>query len=78
MKSSEGEEVELVDTISTSLARGQVEKWLLELEKEMKKSVHFMISEALKSYYQYPRHEWVLRWPGQSVMKFRICKKNTK
>lgn len=64
---SQGEEVELVDVISTAKARGQVEKWLLELEKDMKKSIHCKIKESFEDYAHQIRHHWVLKWPGQCV-----------
>lgn len=44
MMSSEGEEIILEDIIDTTAARGQVEKWLLELETDMKKSVKAQVN----------------------------------
>lgn len=72
MRSSEREEVTLVDIISTAKARGQVEKWLLELEIDMKKSVHLKISESFFSYRQMVRETWVLSWPGQCVQSISL------
>ncbi|XP_063529439.1 dynein axonemal heavy chain 7-like [Cydia strobilella] len=67
MRSSEGEIVELVMTINTVAARGQVEKWLLELEKSMKVSVHNAVALSYDDYLARARQEWVLVWPGQAV-----------
>lgn len=44
MMSSEEEIIILEDIIDTTAARGQVEKWLLELETDMKKSVKAQVS----------------------------------
>ncbi|OXU28216.1 hypothetical protein TSAR_011727, partial [Trichomalopsis sarcophagae] len=68
MRSAEGEVVGLCDVISTGAARGQVEKWLVELEADMRKSVRDKVSRAIFAYPQKPRTSWVLEWPGQTVL----------
>uniref|UniRef100_A0A8B9BTE2 Dynein axonemal heavy chain 12 n=1 Tax=Anser brachyrhynchus TaxID=132585 RepID=A0A8B9BTE2_9AVES len=63
MYSSEGECVELISKISTTEARGAVEKWLIQVEDIMLKSVHDVIA-----YLETERKSWVLEWPGQVVL----------
>lgn len=46
MYSSEGERVELIALISTSAARGAVEKWLIQVEDLMLRSIHDVIAAS--------------------------------
>ncbi|XP_053154302.1 dynein axonemal heavy chain 1 isoform X2 [Hemicordylus capensis] len=62
MYSAEGEEVKLYRSIYPT---GNVEDWLLEVEKIMKASVRDNIERAIKVYPKTPRTKWVLDWPGQ-------------
>ncbi|XP_021265333.1 dynein heavy chain 12, axonemal [Numida meleagris] len=68
MYSSEGECVELISTISTSEARGAVEKWLIQVEDVMLKSIHNVIAKSRMAYLETERKSWVLEWPGQVVL----------
>uniref|UniRef100_A0A094ZX25 Dynein heavy chain 7, axonemal n=1 Tax=Schistosoma haematobium TaxID=6185 RepID=A0A094ZX25_SCHHA len=54
--------------ISTSEARGSVEKWLLQVEKIMLMSVRDVIAAAREAYDKEERELWVCQWPGQVVL----------
>ncbi|KAM6121199.1 LOW QUALITY PROTEIN: dynein axonemal heavy chain 12 [Pterocles gutturalis] len=68
MYSSEGEHVELISTISTSEARGAVEKWLIQVEDIMLKTIRDVIDRSRMAYLETERKRWVLEWPGQVVL----------
>ncbi|NWI88768.1 DYH7 protein, partial [Pitta sordida] len=68
MCSSEGERIELISTISTSEARGAVEKWLIQVEDIMLKTIHDVIARSRLAYLETERKRWVLEWPGQVVL----------
>uniref|UniRef100_A0A7N8Y719 Dynein axonemal heavy chain 12 n=1 Tax=Mastacembelus armatus TaxID=205130 RepID=A0A7N8Y719_9TELE len=61
MYSSEGERVQLIQHISTSEAKGAVEKWLVQVEEVMLRSVRDAYAETVRS-------QWVKEWPGQVVL----------
>ncbi|XP_021037000.1 dynein heavy chain 12, axonemal [Mus caroli] len=68
MYSSEGERVELIAVISTSAARGAVEKWLIQVEDLMLRSIRDVIAASRLAYPESARKDWVREWPGQVVL----------
>ncbi|MFT7804825.1 dynein heavy chain 12, axonemal [Arapaima gigas] len=68
MYSGEGERVALIELISTSEARGAVEKWLVQVEDVMLRSVRDVVFRSLQAYSQTDRSTWVREWPGQVVL----------
>nr|XP_050853938.1 dynein axonemal heavy chain 12-like isoform X4 [Vespula vulgaris] len=68
MISDQREEIMFQGRISTEAAHGCVEKWLIQVEEYMLKSVRY---ETLMSYLDYDtkeRVEWVQIWPGMVVL----------
>ncbi|XP_021325607.1 dynein axonemal heavy chain 12 isoform X2 [Danio rerio] len=68
MYSSEGERVEFIQLISTSEARGAVEKWLVQVEDIMLRSIRDVINRSRLAYPETKRSQWVREWPGQVVL----------
>ncbi|KAI4817445.1 hypothetical protein KUCAC02_010846 [Chaenocephalus aceratus] len=68
MISSEKETVTFTEKMYPAQAKGMVEKWLLQVEKLMIKSVRHVIHQGVMQYTELPRKKWVLQWPGQVVI----------
>ena len=69
MKSQTNEVIPLVKKISTVKARGQVDKWLAELEIQMRLSLKQQIEDAMKSYDDMVITESIKIFPSQVNFK---------
>ena len=75
MKSVEGEEITFpypdideASTINPQTTGGQVEIWLKDVERIMRKTVASCIDDGYKAYDARERTKWILNWPGQIVL----------
>ena len=70
MISAEGEVVEFCRKIDDNEGekKGNVERWMLEIEKVMKQTLKLQTLNSLADYYNSERTTWVTRWPGQIVL----------
>lgn len=48
--------------------KGNVEKWMLEIETVMRRTLRELCRDSLKDYYVTKRTKWVGDWPGQIVL----------
>jgi dynein heavy chain len=58
-------ESEVIPLAEPFYPKGNVEAWLLELERSMRKSLKGILTAAVHSYKKHPRTDWVRMYPGQ-------------
>ena len=70
MISAEGECVDLLRKIDVNEGekKGNVERWMLEIEKIMRQSLKMLTQQSIQDYETSARTDWVQRWPGQIVL----------
>ena len=70
MISAEGEIVTLCKKIDVNEGdkKGNVEKWMLEIEVIMRKTLRQLCCDSLKDYSKTKRTTWVGNWPGQIIL----------
>jgi dynein heavy chain len=67
IKSYTGEVISLTKNVSTAKARGQVDRWLADLDKQMKESLQKEFKMALSNYLDKSMRDWVDNLPSQIV-----------
>lgn len=68
MISVEKEEVQFLEKVSTSEARGSVERWLSQVEEQMLGSIKDQTVKSCEEYKRTNRTEWMTQWPGMVVL----------
>lgn len=68
MLSVGGEILNFEQTVSISAARGCVEKWLRNVETEMKAAVQHEVTNGYADFVTTPRADWMLNWPQMVVL----------
>ncbi|CEM09924.1 unnamed protein product [Vitrella brassicaformis CCMP3155] len=70
MVSAEGEVVPLKKHVDVNHGekKGNVEKWLVEVEESMQNCLREVMKESFSAYVTKGRTEWCLEWPGQIVL----------
>lgn len=70
MISAEAETVNFFKSVDVNEGdkKGNVEKWMLEIEAAMRKTLAELTRDSLAEYYKIKRTEWVKNWPGQIIL----------
>lgn len=67
MYSKQMEYVKFLSVIKTEESQESVEKWLIQVEEQMKNSVRHNIESSCHNCTILPREEWIQNWPAQIV-----------
>ena len=72
--SIEGEKIDLVRRVNVVEGdkRGNVERWLLEIESSMKATIKSLLNDSIKDEITKPRSQWIMEWPGQMILAVKI------
>ena len=73
MVSSEKENVPFSNKIVPADAKGMVEKWLMEVQITMIRSMKDVLAQSVEAYPKTKRTTWVTEWPGQVYIHYLYC-----